>query len=153
MNNPMKPDPDNKGDFAQAALTALDDAACSASLRKAALVRWYAKLRNDPQRWAERIEGQRKRREAKEIRDRERQQAREAWAKLPKDHPRKTRKLQRTPEARKARPKRVTERLTDGTVANRYLHMRLADCPKELIDMKREHIRLNRKLGTRIKSI
>ena len=99
------------------------------------------------------METQRKRREAKEIRERERQQEREAWAKLPKDHPRKTRKPRRTPEAKKAKPKRMTERLTDGTVANRYLHMHLADCPKELIDFKREHIRLNRKLGTRIKSL
>ena len=99
------------------------------------------------------MENQRKRREAEQVRERERQQAREAWAKLPKCHPRKTRKPQRTLEARKAKPKRVTEKLTDGTIANRYLHMRLADCPKELIDMKREHIRLNRKLGTRIKSL
>ena len=135
------------------ALSALPRTPCSVSLRKAAIDRWYAKLRNDPKRWAERMETQRKRREAKEIRERERQQEREAWAKLPKDHPRKTRKLQRTEAAKKAKPKRMTEKLTDGTVANRYLHMRLADCPKELIEIKREHIRLNRKLGTRIKSI
>lgn len=119
----------------------------------AAIGRWYAKLRNDPKRWAERMETQRKRREAKEIRERERQQAREAWAKLPKDHPRKTRKPRRTPEARKARSKRRLERLTDGDVANRYLHMHLSDCPQELIDIKREHIRLTRKLGTNIKSL
>ena len=132
---------------------ALASATCSVSLRKAAIDRWYAKLRNDPKRWAERMDTQRKRREAKEIRERERQQEREAWAKLPKDHPRKTRKPQRTEAAKKAKPKRMTEKLTDGTVAAKYLHMRLADCPKELIDFKREHIRLNRKLGTRIKSI
>jgi hypothetical protein len=83
----------------------------------------------------------------------EAQERPEAWAKLPKDHPRKTRKPQRTQAAKKAKPKRMTERLTDGTVANRYLHLHLADCPKELIEIKREHIRLNRKLGTRIKSL
>jgi hypothetical protein len=126
---------------------------CSVSLRKAQLDRWYAKLRNDPKRWAKRMETQRKRREAKEIRERENQQEREAWAKLPKNHPRKTRKPQRTITAKKAKPKRMTEKLTDGTVASKYLHMRLADCPKELIDFKREHIRLARKLGTNIKSI
>lgn len=149
----MTPAPSNSAANPTPTREELASATCSVSLRKAALGRWYAKLRNDPKRWAERMETQRKRREAKEIRERERKQAREAWAKLPNGHPRKTRKPQRTLEAKKARPKRVTERLTDGTVANRYLHMRLADCPKELIDMKREHIRLNRKLGTRIKSI
>jgi|LakMenEpi03Aug12_release.lakeMendotaPanAssembly.Ray.scaffolds.fasta_scaffold733574_2 hypothetical protein len=126
---------------------------CSASLRKAAIKRYYEKLRNDPVRWAKRIENQQKRREKKEVRERERQQEREAWVKLPKDHPRKTRKPQRTEAAKKAKPKRMTEKLTDGTVAAKYLHMRLADCPKELIDFKREHIRLNRKLRTRIKSL
>lgn len=134
-------------------LSPLPSGSCCVSLRKAQLDRWYAKLRNDPKRWAERMETQRKRREAKEIRDRENQQEREAWAKLPKDHPRKTRKLQRTIAAKKAKSKRMTERLTDGTVAAKYLHMHLADCPKELIDFKREHIRLTRKLGTNIKSI
>ena len=134
-------------------LLPLPSSPCSVSLRKAAIDRWYAKLRNDPKRWAERMETQRKRREAKEIRERERQQEREAWAKLPKDHPRKTRKLKRTMAAKKAKSKRMTERLTDGTVANRYLHMNLADCPKELIEIKREHIRLTRKLKTNIKSI
>jgi hypothetical protein len=99
------------------------------------------------------LENQRKRREAKEIREIERKQAKELWAKLPKNHPRKRRKQQRTPEARKAKSKRMLERLTDGDVANRYLHMHLSDCPKELIDIKREHIRLTRKLGTNIKSI
>ena len=134
-------------------LSPLPRTSCSVSLRKASIDRWYAKLRNDPKRWAERMETQRKRREVKEIRERERQQEREAWAKLPKDHPRKTRKLQRKPETKKARSKRMLERLTDGDVANRYLHMHLADCPKELIDFKREHIRLTRKLGTNIKSL
>jgi hypothetical protein len=126
---------------------------CSVSLRKAAVDRWYAKLRNDPKRWAERMETQRKRREAKEIRERERQQEREAWAKLPNNHPRKRRKRQAKAETMKAYRKRKELRLPDADVANRYLHMRLADCPKELIDIKREHIRLNRKLGTRIKSL
>jgi hypothetical protein len=99
------------------------------------------------------METQRKRRESEQVREAERQQSREQWARLPNDHPRKTRKLRRTPEARKAKSKRMLERLTDGDVANRYLHMHLADCPKELIDIKREHIRLTRKLGTNIKSI
>jgi hypothetical protein len=121
--------------------------------RAETLRRYYAKLRSDPTRWAKRIEAQRKRRESKEVRERERQQEREAWARLPKDHPRKRRKRMAKPESLKAKRKRDLEKLTDGTVANRYLHMNVADCPKELIEIKREHIRLNRKLGTRIKSI
>jgi hypothetical protein len=127
--------------------------ACANASRKAATDRWWKKLRNDPKRWAERMETQRKRREEKEIRDRERQQQREAWAKLPKDHPRKKRKRQGKPETVKSYRKEYTERLTDSVVSNRYLHMRVEDCPKELIDFKREHIRLTRKLGTNIKSI
>lgn len=121
--------------------------------KKARQARWYAKLKNDPKRWEERLENQRKRRDTKEIREKERQQARAQWAKLPKNHPRKTRKPQRKPETQKARAKRRLEILADGDVANRYLHLKLADCPKELIDIKREHIRLTRKLGTNIKSI
>lgn len=92
-------------------LMRLDAMPCSvSSLRKAAIDRWYAKLKSDPKRWSERMETQRKRREAKEIRDRERQQEREAWAKLPKDHHRKTRKPQRTLAAKKAKVKRMAER-------------------------------------------
>jgi len=45
------------------------------------------------------------------------------------------------------------ERLSDGTVATRYLHMRVSECPKELIMIKREHIRLSRKLKTSIKTL
>lgn len=149
----MTPAPSNSAANPTPTREALASATCSVSLRKAALGRWYAKLRNDPKRWAERMEAQRKRREEKEIGERERQQARKAWAKLPKDHPRKRRKRQAKAETMKAYRKRKELRLPDADVANRYLHMRLADCPKELIEMKREHIRLTRKLGTRIKSI
>lgn len=87
------------------------------------------------------------------IREAEREAERKRWAALPADHPRKTRKLQRKPETMKAKRKRDLERLSDSVVANRYLHMNLADCPKSLITLKREHIRLSRKLGTRIKTI
>jgi hypothetical protein len=125
----------------------------TAESRKASLARWYEKLRNDPKRWVERMEAQRKRRESEEIRERERQQERDRWAQLPRDHPRKRRRRQAKPETMKAKRKRDLEILTDGTVANRYLHLHLADCPKELIELKREHIRLNRKLGVRIKSL
>lgn len=122
----------------------------SGSLRQA---RWYTKLRSDPKRWAERMEAQRKRREAQEIREIESKQERDRWAKLPKDHPRKTRKPKRKPETVKAKARLQIQRLPDCVVANRYLHMRVTICPKELIEIKRQHIRLNRALGTRIKSL
>lgn len=114
---------------------------------------WYIAIKNDPVRWAARMEKQRQRRAMEGIRDAERKAERERWAKLPSDHPRKKRTPKRKPETAKAKRKRQLERLTDGDVANRYLHMNLSDCPKPLIDLKREHIRLSRKLGTRIKSV
>ena len=42
--------------------------------------------------------------------------------------------------------------LPDSTVAS-ILGLKLADCPKELIEMKRAHIRLSKALGTKMKSI
>jgi len=114
---------------------------------------WYVAIKNDPSRWAARMEKQRQRRAKAGIREAEQKAERERWAKLPKDHPRKKRKQQRKPKTVKAKRQRALERLTDGDVANRYLHMHLADCPKPLINLKREHIRLSRKLGTRIKSL
>lgn len=114
---------------------------------------WYIALKNDPARWAARMEKQRQRRAMAGIREAERQAERERWAALPSDHPRKKRKLQRKPETMKAKRIRDMERLANSVVANRYLHMNLADCPAALIALKREHIRLSRKLGTRIKTI
>jgi hypothetical protein len=118
-----------------------------------ALLPWYVALKNNPERWAARMEKQRQRRAMAGIREAERQAERERWATLPRDHPRKRRKLQRKPESARAKNKRSLERLSDGVVANRYLHTKLADCPPQLIALKREHIRLSRKLGTRIKTI
>jgi hypothetical protein len=118
-----------------------------------ALLPWYIALKNNPERWAARMEKQRQRRAMAGIREAERQAERERWAALPSDHPRKKRRLQRKPETMKAKRKRDLERLSDSVVANRYLHMNLADCPPPLLALKREHIRLSRKLGTRIKTI
>jgi hypothetical protein len=38
-------------------------------------------------------------------------------------------------------------------VANRYLHTKIGECPKELIQLKRQQIRLSRKLGTQMKTL
>ena len=115
--------------------------------------RWYLTMRSDPVRWAQRMEAQRQRRQRPGINAIQRQQERERWAKLPACHPRRRRKQQRKPATQKARATRALERLSDGTVATRYLHMRVSECPKELIAIKREHIRLSRKLKTSIKTI
>lgn len=122
----------------------------SKALRKATIARWWEKLRSDPKRYAERLEYQRKRRESESIRQKERTDERARWAALPTDHPRKRRKRQAKPETEKARRKRSMQSLPDCVVANNFLHMKVADCPKELIEIKRQHIRLNRTLGTRI---
>lgn len=53
----------------------------------------------------------------------------------------------------KRKARKDIEKLPDSVVANRYLHMKVEDCPKVLIEIKREHIKLSRKLGTRIKTI
>lgn len=115
--------------------------------------RWWQKMRTDPIRWGARMEDQRLRRSRPAIRQREAQQERDRWAKLPSDHHRKTRKTCRNPETHKACQKRYTERLPDAVVANRYLHMTIGECPKELIQLKREHIRLSRTLKTSIKTL
>lgn len=114
---------------------------------------WYVAIKTDPIRWAARMEKQRQRRAMDGIRDAERKAERARWAALPSDHPRKRRKLKRTAVAVKRKAKKDIERLPDSVVANRYLHMKVKDCPKTLIGIKREHIKLSRKLGTRIKTI
>lgn len=118
-----------------------------------ALPAWYVAIKTDLSRWAARMEKQRQRRAMAGIRDAERKAERERWAALPSDHPRKRRKLKRTALAVKRKAKKDIEKLPDSVVANRYLHMKVKDCPKALIGIKREHIKLSRKLGTRIKTI
>lgn len=120
--------------------------------RRARDARWWAKLRSDPQRWAKRMDDQRKKRESEEFRERERQQARDQWAKMPPDAPRKRRKCRAKKESRKAKRQRDMENLPDAVVANQYLHLNVGECPKALIEIKRQHIRLTRALGTKIKT-
>ena len=118
-----------------------------------ALPAWYVAIKTDPSRWAARMEKQRQRRAMAGIRDAERKAERERWAALPSDHPRKRRAPRATIDALRRKAKKDIETLPDSVVANRYLHMRVKECPKALIEFKREHIRLNRKLKTRIKKI
>ncbi|MFZ4766296.1 MAG: hypothetical protein ACOYMN_15200, partial [Roseimicrobium sp.] len=118
-----------------------------------ALPKWYVAIKADPSRWAARMEKQRQRRAMAGIRDAERKAERERWAVLPSNHPRKIRKPKRTAVAVKRKARKDIENLPDSVVANRYLHMKVEDCPKALIEIKREHIKLSRKLGTRIKTI
>lgn len=142
----------------------------SAEAKKQQRKRWYEKLRADPERWAQFLEKQRERRRerghkklkaeqrarANELqrrarqdparRERDRAQARAIWAKLPPDHPRRTRRLSFSKEARKRARQKSNERLGHSVVANRYLFMKAAECPEELAALKREHIRLGRLL-------
>lgn len=78
-----------------------------------------------------------------------RKSARERWAKLPPDHPRKNRGDGHTKEAYRRKRRKEHETLPDHVVANRYLHLKVTECPKEVIDLKREQIRLNRELNIR----
>ena len=140
------------------------------SVKKERRKRWYEKLKADPERWAKHLEAQRQRRHerghkkltaeqrarANELqrrarqdparRERDRAHGRATWAKLPPDHPRKTRRLSFSKEARKRARQKSNERLGHSVVANRYLFMKAADCPPELSALKREHIRLGRLL-------
>lgn len=142
----------------------------SAEAKRQQRKRWYEKLRADPERWAQFLEKQRERRRerghkklkaeqrarANELqrrarqdparRERDRAQARAIWAKLPPDHPRRTRRLSFSKEARKRARQKSNERLGHSVVANRYLFMKAAECPEELASLKREHIRLGRLL-------
>ncbi len=138
--------------------------------------RWYEKLKADPERWAQFLEKQRQRRHERgqkklkaeqrarvnelqrrrrqdpERRERERAQGRAIWAKLPPDHPRRTRRTTFTKEARKRARQKSNERLGHSVVANRYLFMKAAECPEELVALKREHIRLGRLLRNKTKT-
>jgi hypothetical protein len=71
---------------------------------------------------------------------------------MPADAPRKRRKCRATKESRKAKRKRDMEKLPDAVVANQYLHMAVSECPKQLIEIKRQHICLTRVLRTKIKT-
>ena len=88
--------------------------------------------------------GAKERRNAKE---------REAYAKIPSDHPRKHRPDRHTKESWLRKRKRELETLPDHVVARRYLHLRVADCPRELIALKREVLKLSRMLGVQMHTI
>jgi hypothetical protein len=80
--------------------------------------------------------------------ERERQLAnrRAAWAKIPHDDPRKMKHRAHNRAYNRRAIRRNAEQLTDQAVANYYLGMRVGECPKELIELKREVIRLYRRL-------
>lgn len=148
----------------------------SAKAKKQQSKRWYEKLRADPERWAQYLEKQRQRRHehghkklkaeqrarANELqrrarqdparRERDRAQARAIWAKLPPDHPRRTRRTPKSKEARDRARRKSDERLGHSVIANRYLFMKAAECPEELAALKREHIRLGRLLRNKTKT-
>lgn len=84
--------------------------------------RQNAKEKANPELWAARIERQRQRRANPEYRQSMNAKENERHSKLP-----------------------------DSVVARR-LGMKKADCPKEIIELKRQLIRLNKALGTKIQT-
>ena len=133
--------------------------------------KWYAKIRSDPERWAARLKAQAKNKAAyrRRLSDKQRERInylqnkrrqqmspeerehalakrRAAWAKIPSGDPRRKRKKRAWSAADQQYRKKIAERLPDAAVSNQYLKMRVGECPKELIALKREIIRLTRRL-------
>lgn len=102
--------------------------------------RWYMKLKNNPEKLAKRKE---KQRASERNRPDRKQKQREEWASLPANHHRKTSVNLRT--------KRARAMLTDSVVSH-ALGLKVSQCPKELIELKRASMMLCRKLKTRIKT-
>jgi hypothetical protein len=107
--------------------------------KRARNAKWYQKQKSDPEKLARLI----KRRKANEQKYDRKQQQREKWASLPADHPRKLAVNQRQKQAR--------ANLADHIVAS-AMGIKVAECPKELIEIKRASMMLCRKLKTRIKT-
>jgi len=115
--------------------------------------RYYEKLKSDPKRWEERMENQRKRRSDPKIREAEKEDERQRYAALPTTHPRKNRPDRHTKEAYRRKRQKELETLPDYVVSNCYLNLKVSECPKELINLKREQIRLNRELNIRPRTL
>ena len=110
-------------------------------------------MKTEDQRIVRRRELQRIRRAKPGARERKNEKERERYKSLPQDHPRKNRPSRHTKESwkRKAKKERLT--LPDYVVSNRYLGLKVSECPHELIALKREVMRLNRMLGIQIHTI
>lgn len=104
-------------------------------------------------RLVRRRELQRIRRSQPGYKDRQNAAERERYAALPDDHPRKNRGDRHTKESYRRKREKEFEALPDYVIATRYLHLKTAECPPELIGLKREVIRLNRMLGIQPKTI
>lgn len=115
--------------------------------------RYREKLKSDPKRWAAHLEKQRQRRDDPQIREAEREAERKRYHAFPESHPRKNRKDRHTKDFYRKKRAREHEELPDHVVANRYLHLKVSECPKAVIDLKREQIRLNRELKIRPNTI
>ena len=135
----------------------------------------YDKIRNDPERWAARLKLkakykpkhrrvfsdkqrerinylQRKKKQQMSPEERERALEKrrakyaEAWAKIPHDDPRRAKRKAQSLATYQRYGNRSFKRLSDSAVANYYLRMRVGECPKELIELAREVLRLTRRL-------
>jgi hypothetical protein len=109
---------------------------------------YYEKVKLDPARYEARL---------KRIREgAERQRAKEKsdpqlwYARLEKQRKRRADPIYREEMNKVERERQRT--LPDGVIAG-HLGLKVADCPKELIELKRTHMLLSRALGTQVKSI
>jgi hypothetical protein len=102
---------------------------------------------------ARKLELQRLRRAQPGVKEAENAKERERYAALPKDHPRKNRSDRHTEESKRRKAEKDRVELPDHVVARRYLHLRVKDCPTELIGLKREVMKLNRMLGIQVHTI
>lgn len=102
---------------------------------------------------ARKLELQRLRRSQPGVKEAENAKERERYAALPKEHPRKNRPDRHTKESNRRKAEKERVELPDHVVARRYLHLRVKDCPTELIGLKREVMKLNRMLGIQVHTI
>lgn len=104
-------------------------------------------------RLARRRRAQQIRRAIPGAKERQNARERERYAALPKNHPRKNRPDRHTKEAWRRKREKELKQLPDYVVARRYLHLKISECPKDLIDLKREVMRLNAMLGIQTKTL
>jgi len=110
--------------------------------------RYLEKLKLNPEKYRAHLE--KNRNGAKRQKEKERSNP-NLW----QDRIQKQRNRRSNPDYRSRMNAKDMERqrgLPDSTVAS-ILGLKLADCPKELIEMKRAHICLSKALGTKMKSI
>ena len=146
----MNPAPSSSATSPTSSRESLAAISCSVSslAGKTRSQRYLEKLKLNPEKYKAHLEKNRK--GAERQKEKERSNAHLWEARIQKQRNRRS-----NPDYRSRMNAKDMERqrgLPDSTVAS-ILGLKLADCPKELIEMKRAHIRLSKALGTKMKSI